>query len=309
VVQQLAARSMAADTGMTFEQALEALAFHDAASEVLDDLESAVGESSGDMWFDWSDHQGRLKLAVAGTADPPSGPNVDEAKRILLERGLLDRVDFVRIGWSMSELIAGQKRADKTLRPLWHATNVSGWIDPSTNSVVIETANDLGREHLEIVEAAVRAAGVTVRVDPSLGPGPDPNLPPVPVQWTLLSVGENLQSVLVTFPTAPHARHRQSMDVRETDQEIWISVALPDFRSSPGTLRPDIAMSDRMTIALGSPIRGRKLSGPERSPSWRSGSRYFDIGVGESLIPRVVGLSPDDAERLLRAQQLVPKGL
>jgi hypothetical protein len=302
----LAAKSLASRTGMSIQQALSGLEFQHASSEIMDDLEAAIGEASGDIWFDWSDRRGRLKIPVAGSSDPPSGPNVDAAKRILSSRGLLDRADFVRVRWSMGDLMAGQERAWDVLEPLALVGRISAGIDPPTNSVVIDTADDMTAEQHEVVDAAIRAAGVSVRVEPSLGPGPDRSLPPVAVQWTLLTVGDDLRSLLVTFPSGPHAVGQELVSVRETADEIWISVELPDIRSMPGSAVPLVAIVGREIVRLRSPIGGRSIGGPEDSPSWRPVS-YLTYGKIGALVPRVLGLSPGDAQRLLRSQGLTPR--
>jgi hypothetical protein len=291
---------------MSIEQALECLAFQDAASSITDDLEQALGESSGAIWFEWSDHHGRLKVPIAGGPSPPSGPAVDAAKAILQAHGLLDRVDFIHVESSMSELIAGQERAWTVLEPLARVSRISTGIDPSTNSVVIDTADDLNAEQLELVQHAVRAAGVSVRVEASLGPGPDPNLPPVAVQWTLLSAGEDLRSLLVTFARGLHMRGEPVISLRESENEIRIAIALPDIDSFPGSAIAPVAVTGREIVALNSPVAGRTILGPEGSPSWRQ-LTYQTYTSPHPLVPRVLGLRPDDAEQLLRAQRLIPE--
>jgi hypothetical protein len=129
---------------------------------VLGEVERVLGECSGEIWF--GDDGRRIKVGVAGTTTPPSGPQVEAAKGILSVRGLLDHADFVAVRWTFADLKAGQQRAWELLEPLAHVTNVSTWIDPSTNSVVIETTDDLNTEQLATVDEAVRVAGVSVQL-------------------------------------------------------------------------------------------------------------------------------------------------
>lgn len=160
-VNRRAAESLASRTGMAIEQALEGIAFQVAAQEVFDDVEQAVGEASGGIWFDWSGGRGRVKIAVTTRIQ---SSKIDAATRILQNAGLVDRADFVKVVWSMRELAAGQERAEKLLEPLARVIPVSAGIDPSTNSVVIDVPEDLSAEQLKIVEPAVRSASVSVRV-------------------------------------------------------------------------------------------------------------------------------------------------
>lgn len=305
-LQRIAAEELSGRTGMSFEDAWATLEFQDAAMEVLSDVERALGQSSGEVWF--GDDGRRITVGVAGTTTPPSGPQVEAAKRILSARGLLDRADFVTVRWTFAELNAGQERAWELLEPLAHVTNVSPWIEPSTNSVVIETTDDLSAEQLATVEEAVRAAGVSVRVERSL-PAPDPSLPPVQMVWTVLSVGEDLRSLLLCYFPAPHLAGEATISVRETEDQIWISIEVPDIRSFPGTIVFDVAVRRQATVRLRSPVGGREITGPKGSPSWNRASYWVMTPEGPSpnLVPRVLGLRPSDASRLLLAQQFDPR--
>jgi hypothetical protein len=59
-VQRIAAESIVSYTGMSIDQAVKALEFQDAAAGVMDELDQALGDVSGGMWFDWSDRGVRL---------------------------------------------------------------------------------------------------------------------------------------------------------------------------------------------------------------------------------------------------------
>lgn len=81
------------------------------------------------------------------------------------------------------------------LEPLARVTNVETWIDPSANSVVLMTADQLAAEQLARVNPL---AWPEVRVERSLST-PRPNLPLVPMARRPLSVGEDLRSLLVCY--------------------------------------------------------------------------------------------------------------
>lgn len=145
---------------MTIEQALEAHAFQGRAQQVIEGIERALGGASGDLWFDWSDGHGRLKIGV--TTRAPSS-TTESVRTILQTAGLLDRADLVKVVWSTQELEAGQERANERLKGMtgrpW-----STWRDPETNSTVIQVPDDLSADELKVVESAVRTAGVSVLV-------------------------------------------------------------------------------------------------------------------------------------------------
>jgi hypothetical protein len=56
--------------------------------------------------------------------------------------------------------------------------------------------------------------------------------------------------------------------VRETTDQIWIAIEVPDIRSFPGTFIPAVLVVRRETVRLDSPVAGRAIAGPDRSPSW-----------------------------------------
>ena len=303
-VEDVAAESLVRSSGMTMDQAKEALRFQSAAHRVLDDVEGALGTDLGGVWFD----HGRLKIGVVSDSDPPSGPGVETAKQILLALGLLDRVDFIRARWTLEQLTSAQEHAWEVLEPLAVVTQIMTRVDVSKNSLVIETADDLTEEQLQTVEAAVGAAGVSVRVQASLGPSPDPSLPPVPVQWALSTVGPDLRSLVVHF-SGGHAIREAVVSVRESDEEISIGVTIPDPGSSPATATPAILIRRAEIVELRSPIAGRRLTVPEGSPSWRGVRHTMNPPNSRwvQLVPRVLGLAPADADHLLREQELVPR--
>jgi hypothetical protein len=170
-IEDVAAESLADYTGMTAEQAREGLRFQSAIQLVLDEVESALGTDIGGMWFDWSDHRGRFKIAVASATDPPVGPRVEAAKKILAAGDVLERTDFIAVRWSLEQLLEAQRCVFKVLEPLARLHKVMTSVSESENLLVIRTADDLTTEQVEVVEAGVRASAVSVRVAPSLGTG------------------------------------------------------------------------------------------------------------------------------------------
>jgi hypothetical protein len=97
--------------------------------------------------------------------------------------------------------------------------------------------------------------------------------------------------------------------VRETEQDVCIQVEHPDPRSLPGTAIPLVGISRRETVVLRAPLRGRRLTVPAGTETWR-GARHVrlpsDVAPAIRLIPRVLGLNPEDADRLLRDQEIRP---
>jgi hypothetical protein len=174
---------------------------------------------------------------------------------------------------------------------------------------VIDTANDLTPEQMEIVGAAVRVAGVTVRIEQSLGPGPDPSLPPVPVPWGPSTVGPDLRSLVVQFSGGPLVREAV-VSVSETEHEVCVQVEHADPRSLAGTVTPMILITRCETVELRSPLRGRRITEPTGTPAWHGAQHWQSHDERAEwirLIPRVLGLNPQDADRLLHDQELRPR--
>ena len=96
--------------------------FQSEAHEVLDEIELALGHACAEIWFHGDQNGRRLKVAVASCGDPPCGPRVEAANRILAGRGLLERVDFLFMSLSKDELDAAVQRVPEALSPLgWQA--------------------------------------------------------------------------------------------------------------------------------------------------------------------------------------------
>jgi hypothetical protein len=164
-LQRQAAETLASDLGIPIEQAMAGLAFQGRAMAVLDDVDRALGDASGDSWFDWSDGRGRLKIGVTVRVD--SG-QVDAAMRILRNAGLSDHAEVVKVVWSTRELEAAQERANALLESLGDVPWSTGR-DPEANCVTIDVPDELTAEQLNVVEAAIRACGVSVRVATGAG--------------------------------------------------------------------------------------------------------------------------------------------
>jgi hypothetical protein len=164
-VARTAAEALASHTAMTIDQALQAIAFQGTAHDVIDRIEDILGDASGDVWFDWSDGRGRLKIGVTTRA---KSSTIGSVMSLLQSAELTDRADLVRVVWSTRELEAGQERADERLKALGLVPWYTGR-DPEANSIVVEVPDDLTAEQLKVVEAAVRATGVSVLVTTGAG--------------------------------------------------------------------------------------------------------------------------------------------
>lgn len=152
---------VASEPGITIDQAIEGLAFQGRANDVIEAIEGALGDASGDVWFYWSDGQNRLGIGVITRAD---SSRIDRVTSILQSAELFGRADLVKVVWSTQELQAAQERANGQLEALTGAPWTTAR-DPSANSIVIVVPDDLTAEQLKIVEDAVRAAGVSVLVE------------------------------------------------------------------------------------------------------------------------------------------------
>jgi hypothetical protein len=303
-----AARQLARETGMSVEQATESRAFHDAAQGALNDVEQAVGSELAGTRFDWTDQGVRLKILVASAANPPSASNVGAAKRVLAAHGLLERSDFVQVKWSAEQLQRASERAWEVLEPVARVTHILLGVNVAGNSLAIRTADDLTEEQLEVVAAAVRAAGVPVRMGEPVGPGPNLGIPRTPMQWSLSTVGRDLRSLVVRISGGIEVRGAV-LSVREREDEICIQVAVAEL---DGDVIPAVAASREHIVTLAAPVGGRRITVPSDSPPWR-GIQHItrppqlserNAWRFHQLTPRVLGLHPEDADQLLRDQEL-----
>lgn len=153
------------------------------------------------------------------------------------------------------------------------------------------TGPDVGQK--TATAALVKAAGMTLE-----------DLPRVPVDWTLLSVGTDGRSLLVTCWPTISLGGDMLLSVRETETEIWISVELRDVTGVTGLASTAASVRWSAWASLELPVGGRPIIGPPGSPTWdRAG--YAVIATLQGCIypaPTVVGLSPADGVRLLSAQ-------
>jgi hypothetical protein len=159
-VQRFAAESVASREGISIEQALEGIEVQGKAKRLIEGVEETLGDASGGVWFDWTDGRCRLTVGVTTRAERAK---VENARRIVEEAGLQDRVTFVNVVWSTRQLEEAQERAEKLLETLEGVPWSSGR-DPSSNAIRIDVPDDLTAEQLTVVEAAIGAARVGVQV-------------------------------------------------------------------------------------------------------------------------------------------------
>ena len=269
---------------------------------------SWLSVTRAEIWFDRDPGGPRLKIAVASCGDPPRGPGVDEAKRILAGRGLLDGVDFRYASVTRSELDAAVERVQEALAPLaGQAYAAPDHAGPEAR-VRIDTVTDLNAEQLAILDAAAQTAAIPTVVDPCLGAGENTPRLPLPlkqVAWALLNVSEDGGSLLIQYYWGGDYVNEPAVSVEESDEEIAITVALPDLtKSLRGNAILLFAAESRLVVELAAPVAGRRITGPERAFLDHPGAaRYTSDDGSLQLVPRVLGLTPEDARWVLRAQR------
>jgi hypothetical protein len=74
-------------------------------------------------------------------------------------------VDFVEVAWSVRDLETGQERVWRCLQAVVPLADIGSALDTSTNSVVILVHDNASTKARQAVQDAIRAAGVTVRVE------------------------------------------------------------------------------------------------------------------------------------------------
>ena len=116
------------------------------------------------------------------------------------------------------------------------------------------------------------------------------------IAWSLVQAGPNERSLEVSFAyggcqRAPRAEAVES----RAGLRIIVSVEVPQQRA---VACPDFLRLARARVALRSPIRGRPLLG-----SWNVSSAG---AVPSRVVPRVIGLAPGDARRVLAGWKARP---
>lgn len=102
------------------------------------------------------------------------------------------------------------------------------------------------------------------------------------------------------------------VSVADSDSDVRIRVSLPDLTQDPSTTAVlAFAAASRAEVGLAEPINGRGVTGPGRAlaDGELHTAAHNTIADGDSIlvaVPRVVGLYPDDAAWVLRAQGFEP---
>jgi len=136
------------------------------------------------------------------------------------------------------------------------------------------------------------------------------HLPLVRVPWTVLSVGEDLRSLDLLCRAGGSIRGEPVISVLESRTEIVITIEMPD-RSAIEEFAPLVGLTPRPSVRLKAEVGGRKIGGPEFFT--QAGGMYWkNVAQGPTqrmvnLVPRVIGLSPEQALDVLRSQDFRPQ--
>jgi PASTA domain len=132
------------------------------------------------------------------------------------------------------------------------------------------------------------------------------------VDWVLLAVSEDRRTLVIEYYWGGEFRNEPTVLLRESRAEVQIGVSLPDLTQDPATTAiAAFAAAGRVEVQLAEPINGRRVTGPCRAfaDGTRYAAAYRTIPDGDSsmvAVPPVVGLCPDDAKWVLRAQGFEP---
>jgi hypothetical protein len=308
---------------LSVDAARELLGFRAQVVLTFEELRAALGDACGEFWF----LDRRLQVGVAGSGDPPAGAHVDAARHVLERHGLLAQSDLVAAGPSSAEMLAAADRVASMLtgwhfarvalrNPEFNPHNLHEVGCPLSKSLWIETMDGLAEVQEAIVEAAIAVAGVPVQISKSLGPGPCYS--PIPVRqipWVVINAGADGRSLLIRHHWAGDLGRQASLSLDESDTQISIAIALPDLRrypnAPPNFYLPDNLGSRRLTVWLDQRVGGRRINGPQCAlggdQRFRYKSKDMPDGTVAGVIPNVIGLAPEDAINVLRAQEFEPK--
>lgn len=156
-VQAIEVSSLVQNQGISQAQASSDIALQDAVSPLIDSIDATIGPSaSGDAWFDLA--RGRFEVGVVSATNPPSGANVDAARTILGNAGVLANTDFVNVAFSANDLMAAQAALDQQLAGQEQAGEVNTGIDPTTNSITVDEASGVNATDDGIIRQAAATA-------------------------------------------------------------------------------------------------------------------------------------------------------
>lgn len=133
------------------------------------------------------------------------------------------------------------------------------------------------------------------------------------VDWVLLAISEDSRTLIIQYYWGGEFLNEPTVSLRESRTDVQIEVSLPDLMRDPATHAVlDFAAASRVEVVLAEPIHGRRVTGPGRAlaDGARHAAAYRTMPAGTSTmvaVPRVVGLCPDDAKWVLRAQGFEPR--
>jgi hypothetical protein len=148
------------------DEATRRLTFQGAVSKVAADVEAALGSADAGLWFDNADGS-RLKVGVKSATSPPSGPQVDDARSVLEDSGLLAQSDFMAEQFSEDDLDEARPSLDTALEDLLQTGKVSTGKSHRNNALTIKTANDLTVQELTRVNSVATQMSVRTLVAPT----------------------------------------------------------------------------------------------------------------------------------------------
>lgn len=111
--------------------------------------------------------------------------------------------------------------------------------------------------------------------------------------WQLIEVGPDERSVEIEFNTGGCEGPGGSAQVVESPLAVGISLA--PHRSSAGLNCVSILYDNRLIVPLAAPLEGRHVQG---------GSLPYSDAPWDQRTPRLIGLSPSDAQFLLSGRHL-----
>lgn len=293
-VQTLAAQSMSTDLGISIADANSRLAYQDSVAPLLDSIDAAIGTSaSGSEWFDSS--TGRLEIGVVSSTNPPSGSNVDAAKQILSDHGLLGDADFVTVAHSYSDLQNGQAQLDQQLIGLEDANLVLIGIDPSTNSVLLDEADDLTAAQQAEIAAAIAASTVrvTTTTEPTgdLGavaavPGTVPSPPPPPPSASSCATRDVFGDGDLWVVCDPSLRGGVTINSETAPSAFVCTLGFPAEGTGGGQAGIAIPAGSKVVLTAGHCLYDARTQSLETQPNWTSydslglAHRFFGGGPG-----------------------------
>lgn len=272
-LQDLAARSYAADNGVTDKRATECLEIQERSSEIHKDVSAIVGPGRfGGVWFE----DCTVNLGVVGGS---TQAETDRLVEVLRKRGLMGDAKSVSVSYSENELKTKQAEVDSTLERLHEARQIATSLDLSKNEVLIRVARDVVGQERTAVETTAAPRSV--------------DLVDVHADEILARPQTICSGTAATGPTEPGSVYcdrpfHGGTRLAYTTQDSGCSAAFSGTGRT-GNYGPFVITAGHCTAGFDGQWWSRTITGPTWGSLWKRYQWNYGLGDAGSVLVAPVG--------------------